>query len=259
MIKDSDIMQEMISNHEECRVTNNDNGDLTVKLRPNAVIENLQEKLSPEDLSSASRIANIQNALMSIKSDLYLRCSQLNCNVKDECPFRSIPNGHSDADIMFISKMPSEYEACNFNSHSGQSGVFLSLILDKLGVQRESIYCTDMIKCHTTTLNKESYNECIAHYLSREIGYVLPKLILCNGMSLLKACMKTDNPILTDLPTDIEYGKIYNAKTSKGLAVKVMAVYDLDVVLKKDTENYNKCKNDLWHQLLTAFKSIMGE
>ncbi len=259
MTDSSAVMQEMIDNHEDCRILTNDNGQFTVKLRPNAIIEKLQGKLAPEDIASATQIANHQNAIMGIRSDLYLRCFQLNCSAKDLCPFRSIPNGDTHADVMFIGKTPTQYEACNFNSHSDKGGVFLSLILKKLGVARESVYCTDMIKCHTSNLDKNSYNECVGHYLSKEIEYVAPKLIICDGLSLLKACMKMENPLFLDLPSDIGYGKIYDAHTPKGLAVKVMAMYDLDVVLNKTGEEYDKCKTDLWQQLLTGFKSLTGE
>jgi len=256
MIDSNAVMQEMINNHEECRILTDENGQFTVKLRPAAIIEKLQGKLTSEDIALATQIANHQNTIMDTKSDLYLRCFQLNCSAKDLCPFRSIPNGDTHADVMFIRKTPTQYEACNFNSHSDKGGVFLSLILQKLGIARESVYCTDMIKCHTSTLDKESYNQCIGHYLAREIEYVAPKLIICDGLSLLRACMKMDNPLFLDLPLDIGYGKIYDAQTPKGLAVKVMAMYDLEVVLKKTGEEYDKCKTDLWQQLLTAFKTI---
>lgn len=252
-------LQEMIDNHESCRVLNDANGNFIMKLRPNTIIEGLQDKLAPEDLSLAAKIANLQNTLMGIKTDLYLRCSDLNCSAKGLCPFRSIPNGNMNADVMFISKTPSQYEACNLNSHSDRAGVFLSLILQKLGVSRESVYYTDMIKCHTNNLDKNSYNQCINHYMIKEIECIAPKLIICDGLSLLKACARMENPVFLDLPSDIAYGKIYDTRTAKGFAVKVMAMYDLDVVLRKTGEEYDKCKTDLWQQLLTAFKTIQGE
>ena len=93
----------------------------------------------------------------------------------------------------------------------------------------------------------------------KEIECVAPKLIICDGLSLLKACARMENPVFLDLPSDIAYGKIYDTRTPKGFAVKVMAMYDLDVVLRKTGEEYDKCKTDLWQQLLTAFKTIQGE
>ena len=57
-------LQEMIDNHESCRVLNDANGNFIMKLRPNAIIEGLQDKLAPEDLSLAAKIANLQNTLL---------------------------------------------------------------------------------------------------------------------------------------------------------------------------------------------------
>lgn len=261
MSDSNNVMQEMIANHEKCRVFTDENGNLTVKLRPNVIIEDLQDKLTPEDISLASRIANLQNVSMGIKSDLYLGCSQLNCKAKHDSVFRSIPNGRTDADIMFVGKTPSQYETCNFNSHSDKIGVFLSLILQKLGISRESVYFTDLIKCQSSNLDEASFHECTQHYFVKEVECIAPKIIICDGLSLLKACLKPENSIFTftELPQEISYGKIYEVKTEKGFVVKLMAAYDLEIVLKKTGEEYAKCKSDLWQQLLTGIKSISGE
>jgi uracil-DNA glycosylase family 4 len=148
--------------------------------------------------------------------------------------------------------MPTDYEVATMTSHSDKNGVFLSLILDKMKVTRDSIYCTDMIKCNSQ-LDEQSFNECIKFYLNKEIEYVSPKVIVCNGLSVLKTCIKLQ--LLQDLPLDVTYGKLYDAKTNSNAPIKVIAIYDLDTVLKKTDGDYEKCKTELWTQLLTAFKA----
>jgi uracil-DNA glycosylase family 4 len=138
------------------------------------------------------------------------------------------------------------------SSHCDRNGVFLSLILNKMNVSRDSIYCTDIIKCNNK-LDEQSYNECIQSYLIKEIDFVNPKIIICNGLSTLKACIKSK--VLNDLPLDVTYGKIYDAKTSLNKYVKVISIYDIDTVLQKTGEDYEKCKTELWTQILSAFKS----
>ena len=138
------------------------------------------------------------------------------------------------------------------SSHCDKAATFLSLILSKMNVSRDSIYCTDMIKCNTQ-LDEQSYNECIHSYIIKEIDYVSPKIIICNGISVLKACIRSG--VLNNLPSDVTYGTIYNATTTSNLPVKVIAIYDLNTVLKKTGDDYIKCKTTLWTQLLSAFKN----
>ena len=82
-----------------------------------------------------------------------------------------------------------------------------------------------------------------------------PQIIICNGMAVLNACIKMG--VLSDLPENISYGMIYNATTSLGRSLKVMAMYDLNKVLQKNDADYAKCKDELWSQILTAFKATI--
>lgn len=247
---DSKIMQEMIEKHESCRIIQTMDGYIA-KLRPVAVAESLNDKLSAEDISTGMSIVNRQIMLSNIKTNLYRQCSNTNCQVKDKCLFRAIPNGNTNADVLFLNKLPTDYEIGNMSSHCDKNGVFLSLILSKMNVSRDSIYCTDMIKCNAQ-LDEQSYNECIQAYVSKEIEYVAPKVIICNGLSVLKACIKSG--LLSNLPSDVTYGKIYDASTASNIPVKVIAMYDLSTVLQKTDSEYERCKTELWTQILSAFK-----
>lgn len=240
----------MIDNKESCRIIQDVTG-YTVKLRPTVVSDSLIDKLSPEDITTAMSIVNRQIELSNVKTNLYRQCSNTNCQNKDKCIFRAIPNGNTNADILFLNKMPTDYEVCNMNSHCDKTGVLLSLILNKMNVSRDSVYCTDIIKCNAQ-LDEQSFNECIRTYIENEINYVSPKVIICNGLCALKTCIKFN--ILRNLSEDVTYGKIYNANTSSGLPVKVMAMYDLNTVLQKTGNDYEKCKTELWTQILSAFK-----
>lgn len=254
MIDSNAIMQEMIDNHESCRIISDENGT-TAKLRPSVISELLKDKLSDSDILDGARIVNRQIALSNIKTNLYRQCSNTNCIVKDKCVFRAIPNGNTNADVMFLNKMPTEYEMANMTSHCDRNGVFLSLVLDKMNVSRDCIYCTDMIKCNAQ-LNEESYKECLQEYIMKEMECISPKIIICNGLSVLKACVK-NNLLQHILPEDIAYGKIYNATLPSGTETKVIAIYDLDTVLKKTGDDYVACKTGLWSQIMSAFRSLL--
>lgn len=238
------VFEQMYEKHESCHIIEEDNG-VQINLRPSEIKEALKGKLSESDIDNAYNTINQHNRLMDLKRDLYNGCQDCNC-CNNKCLFHSIPCGSINAKIMVINKMPTQYEACRMHSMSDKNGTFLSLILQKMNVERDSIYMTDMIKCNAQ-LDEYSYNECLNHYLKQEIDIVSPSFILCNGMSVLKACIKAG--VFTGLPSQVTYGNIYSADS-----FNVMAMYDLETVLQKSGDDYSKCKDELWHQILNAFK-----
>lgn len=246
------IIPEMIKEGVSSKIIQTESGGYKVVLRPSIISHALDTKLSADDIATGMEVVNRQIRFSNIHTGLYGQCCDVKCTSKNKCIFRALPNGNTNADVMFINKMPTDYEVATMTSHSDKIGVFLSLILKKMNVSRDSVYCTDMIKCNTQ-LDEQSYYECIQSYLIKEIEYVAPKVIICNGLSVLKACIKTG--VLKNLPTDITYGKIYEANTASDFPVKVIAIYDLNTVLQKTGENYEKCKTELWTQILSAFKA----
>lgn len=251
-INQDSIMKDMIDKNESCRIIQN--GDETiVKLRPISILNSLKGKLSDSDIQNGGSIVNRQLTINALRTNLYRQCINTSCNFQTNSVFRAIPSGNSEAKVMFINKQPTQYEVCNMSTHCDKEGTFLSLILSKMNVSRDSIYCTDMIKCCGNP-DEPSCKECINQYLEQEINFVKPQIIICNGMSVFNACIKMN--VLYNLPENISYGMIYDATTSLGRSLKVMAIYDLEKVLQKQDSDYIKCKDELWGQILNAFKAI---
>lgn len=250
-MNDDSILQEMIENKESCRIIQNDT-DYTVKLRPQAISESLKDKLSNEDILSGMSIVTKQIALSNIKTELYRQCCNTNCKYKNNNIFRAIPNGNSNAKVLFLNDKPTDYEVCNMCSQCDRNDVFLSLILNKMNIERETIYCTSLTKCNQD-VDDNTYNECINTFLSKEIDYIKPKIIVCNGISTLKKGKQAG--IFQNLPSNITYGKIYTI-TASNTQTNIIAIYDIETVLNKTDEAYDKCKTELWMQLLSVFKSI---
>lgn len=245
------ILQEMIDNKESCRIIKNDT-DYTVKLRPQTISESLKDKLSNEDIILGMSIVTKQIALSNIKTELYRQCCNTKCSYKNNCIFRAIPNGNNNAKVLFLNDRPTSYEVGNMCAQCDKNDVFLSLILNKLNVERESIYCTSLIKCNQD-VDDNSYNDCINTFLKKEIDYIKPEIIICNGLLTLKKAKQAG--IFQNLPSNITYGKMYTI-TASNTQVNVIAIYDIETVLSKTDEDYNKCKTELWMQLLSVFKSI---
>jgi DNA polymerase len=248
------IMESMIADNRASHITTDAEGNVVeVYARPKCVEQSLADKLSAGDVIRGGAIVGQSCKFNQIKANLYTRCMGTNC--KNKCKgLRTLPTGNTDTQVMFINRQPTDYETIMSASCSDRCGVFISLILDKMGTKRDSVYFTDMVKCNVQ-VDAESCYTCIDTYLQQEIDLVNPKLIICNGLSALKMCAARN--ILMDLPTTVSYGNIYTVRLPNGNSAKVTAIYDLETVLKKDGDNYSKCKNELWMQITNAFKSII--
>lgn len=250
---DNKIMSDMITNHKSCYISKDSNGNITeIHLRPKQIEESLKDKLQPEDICKAGKIVERIGEYNQLKMSLCNGCIETNCSKRNNS-LTALPNGNINAKVMFINKQPTEYESAYGLSFSDKNGLFISLILDKINVPRESVYFTDMIKCNNQ-LDEQSFNECINRYLMEEINIVNPSVIVCNSMSVFKTCISRG--IFKGLPSDISYGNIYDAELFNGNHIKATAIYDLNTVLQKEGEDYIRCKNDLWSQILNAFKAL---
>lgn len=250
---DTQIMSDMIENNQSCYMSRDNSGEIVeVHLRPKAVEESLKDKLQESDIQKASNTVSRIAFSNQLKNNLCTRCGDVKCinNGKD---LRSLPNGNINAKIMFINKQPTDYETALSTCCCDRNGLFFSLILDKINVDRESVYCTDMIKC-SGQLDEPSFNECIDTYLKSEISLVNPSVIICNSLSVLKTCISRN--LVRNLPATVAYGNIYDTELYTGKPVKITAIYDLDTVLRKTGDDYTRCKNELWSQVLNAFKAL---
>lgn len=247
------IMESMIADNKASHIVTDAYGEMVeVYARPKSVEHSLADKLSAEDLARGSAIVEQSYRFNQMKANLCARCMGTTC--MNKCKgLRALPTGNVNTSVMFLNRQPTDYETIMAASCSDRCGMFMSLILDKMGVNRDSVYCTDIIKCNAK-IDEESFYQCIDTYLRQEIDLVSPKLIICNGLSTLKTCLVRN--VFSGLPNDVSYGNIYTIKLPNGNEAKITAVYDLETVLKKEDNSYAKCKTDLWLQMVNAFNSI---
>lgn len=251
-----------ISNEKFSIRTNEDNGSLTLIIHKDSIRKELDNKLLKEDIelaiSSVEKSKDINELMLSILTG----SSCENCKIKDNCQSaerftRCVPYGNLSSEIMFINKMPTELEFKTMHSHSDTLGIFLTLILNKLGYKREELYFTDLVKCYSEDMDEESCWHCIMSYIIKEIFLILPKAIVCEGMSVLKFLKETGT--FEGLPEirQLQYGKVYEVYfLNTEHKMKVISIYPLDKVLEKTGEEYDLCKQNLWQQLVSIKECI---
>ena len=97
---------------------------------------------------------------------------------------KAVPgNGSRTADVMFIGEGPGFYEDQQGLPFVGRAGQLLNEMLESIGMKREDVYVTNMIKCRAPN-NRDplpiEINAC-APYLDRQIDMISPKIIVTLG------------------------------------------------------------------------------
>ena len=224
--------------------------------------ETLVGKLSEDDIKLSQQIIQ-QNMdkrrlfLEILTSYKCKDCQELNNEYSTQCLNRPSPYGNVLSDIVFVNKIPTVSECVTTLSHSDTAGHFLMLIIKKLGLNPDNLYFTDFIKCPTKTLSEDSCWDCLTNYFLREIRIIKPKAIVFQGLSAIN--ILSNNKVLLDMPEKIEYGIIYDSYfMTKDNPVKILGIYDLNMVLQKEGEELQQCKNIIWYNLSSIVKSIQA-
>jgi uracil-DNA glycosylase family 4 len=161
--------------------------------------------------------------------------------------FPVIGSGDHNADIMFVGEAPGKNEAATGRPFCGASGKILDELLAHIGVDRETVYITNVVKDRPTN-NRDPKPEEIAIYapfLDRQIDIVKPKVIATLGRFSMEYIMKKFG--LDDQLETIGkmHGRTFDAKTDDGHDFKIIPLYHPAVAvynrttlpdLKKDFE-----------------------
>ena len=92
--------------------------------------------------------------------------------------------GNPKAEIMFIGEAPGENEDKEGRPFVGAAGKLLTqLIKDVLGLSREDVFITNLVKCRPPNNRDPEEDEIIAcsPYLDRQIDLIMPKIIVTLG------------------------------------------------------------------------------
>lgn len=164
----------------------------------------------------------IHNKLMSLK-----------CPLADERRankvFPVIGEGSHMARLMFIGEAPGKKEAATGKPFCGASGKFLSELLTSIGVAREDVYITNIVKDRPTD-NRDPSPEEIAEYgpfLDKQLEIIRPKAIITLGRFSMQYIMNKLGLELELGPISKIHGKVFYASVAWGdkSSVAVIPLY----------------------------------
>jgi uracil-DNA glycosylase len=157
-----------------------------------------------------------------------------------------IGEGSHFAEIMFIGEAPGKNEAATGRPFVGAAGKFLNEMLEHVGLKREDVYITNIVKDRPPE-NRDPTPEEIEIYgpfLDQQIDIIQPKVIATLGRFSMNYIMKRFGLDFEIEPISKAHGKTYEADTSYG-KVQIIPLYhpasalyngSLREVLKKDFE-----------------------
>jgi DNA polymerase len=168
--------------------------------------------------------------------------------------FPVIGEGSHDATIMFVGEAPGQNEAKTGRPFCGAAGKFLTELVEAIGLTREKVYITNIVKDRPPE-NRDPTPEEIELYgpfLDKQIDIIRPKVIATLGRHSMAYVMKK-----FDLDLELEaiskiHGKVFKANTRDGIPCEPIfivtlyhpaaALYNGSMrgVLKKDFEVLKK-------------------
>ena len=92
--------------------------------------------------------------------------------------------GPVDAEIMFIGEGPGFHENQQGRPFVGAAGKFLEELLAKVGMKREQVFITNVVKCRPPANRDprpEEVSTCTSNYLDLQIQAINPKVIVTLG------------------------------------------------------------------------------
>lgn len=137
-----------------------------------------------------------------------------------------IGEGSHDATIMFVGEAPGMNEAKTGRPFCGAAGKFLTELIQSIGLTREQVYITNVVKDRPPE-NRDPTPEEIemyAPFLDRQIEIIQPKVIATLGRHSMGYIMKKFDLDLELEPISKIHGKAFPAKASYG-PVTIVTLY----------------------------------
>ncbi len=159
-------------------------------------------------------------------------------------------SGSPDGRVMLIGEAPGHEEEKALRPFEGPAGKKLDKILEAMGLNRDEVYVTNLVKFRpatprqTTNNRKPSVAEVAAFMpvIREEIRIVRPQCIVALGATPLEALLQTDSTVSSmrgswhefdGIPVRVTYHPSYLLQSGESPAVKRMIWEDMLAVMEK--------------------------
>ena len=118
--------------------------------------------------------------------------------------------GNTDSRLMLIGEGPGQQEDEQGKPFVGRSGKLLTKALELVGIKRENIFITNIVKCRPPNNRKPletEINTCMHLLLLKQIEIIDPKVICTLGISALEGLIKQKIKMSQMRGKPIQFGK----------------------------------------------------
>ena len=129
-----------------------------------------------------------------------LQAEVSNCTKCALCATRTqtvFGSGNKHADWMLVGEAPGQHEDEQGLPFVGNAGLLLTEMLRAIGLNREEVFITNILKCRPPS-NRDPHAdevESCNDYLQRQLKMIQPKIILAIGRIAAQTLLKTDAPL----------------------------------------------------------------
>ena len=105
--------------------------------------------------------------------------------------------GDRQADILIVGEAPGADEDRQGEPFVGRAGQLLNAMLEAIGLQRQQVYITNILKCRPPRNRDPQASEmaCCEPYLKRQIALLQPKVVLASGRIAAQSLLGTTQAI----------------------------------------------------------------
>lgn len=166
--------------------------------------------------------------------------------------FPVIGEGNHHTDIMFIGEAPGRTEAQTGRPFVGAAGKVLNELLESVGIKREDIYITNIVK-DRPPFNRDPLPDEIRAYgpfLDRQIAIIKPRAIVTLGRYAMTYIMDKFGLSFSVEPISKIHGRVFDAETAFG-PLKIVPLYHPAVAV------YNSGTKDMLKADFQVLKTLL--
>ncbi len=105
--------------------------------------------------------------------------------------------GDPNSPVVFVGEAPGEEEDKLKRPFVGKAGQYLNSKLEQVGLKREKVYITNVVKSRppgNRQPTKDEMASCLS-YLRKEVEIIQPRLLVCLGATAMKGILGKEEPI----------------------------------------------------------------
>ena len=154
------------------------------------------------------------------------------CELSQNCTQKVPGVGDRQADLLIVGEGPGHDEDIRGEPFVGRSGQLLDRMLAAIGIEREQVYITNIVKCRPPNNRDPKADEAqqCRHYLEAQIRQIAPRVILAVGRVSAHNLLGSNLPVGklikemhqlpgTDIPLKVTYHPAYLLRNPSAKAI----------------------------------------